>query len=260
MWAQGDYPAVALLLEPCAVKLADLCGIGPRTRVLDVAAGNGNFALAAARLGAKVTACDLTPHMTELGRARTEAAGLSIEWREGDAEELQFPNQDYDVVASVFGAMFAPRPDRVAAELFRVCRDRGLVAMANYSRPGFLAGMSDLFARHSTPLPFEVPSPFEWGDPAVVQQRLGGIASSLDVQPDSLTWTFDGVDAGLDFWERTNAPTIALRMTVPPERYAEFRRDARELMATMNSASDGSLELNSTYLRVLARKQGALRA
>ena len=254
MWAQGDYPAVALLLEPCAVKLADACGIQPGMKVLDVAAGNGNFALAAAALGADVTACDLTPHMVELGRARTEAAGRKIEWREGDAEELPFPDQGFDLVASVFGAMFAPRPDRVASELFRVCREDGLVAMANYNRDGFLGSMADLFARYSTPLPFEVPSPFEWGDGLVVERRFDGLAGQLTVQPDTLTMRLQSVESGFDFWERTNAPTIALRATVPPERYAEYQGDAKRLMAALNTASDGSLALNSSYLNVLARK------
>ncbi len=124
------------------MKLAHACGIRPGTTVLDVAAGNGNFALAAAAAGARVTACDLTPRMLEMGRARSEAAGRGIEWIEGDAEELPFPDGRFELVASVFGAMFAPRPDLVARELFRVCSDGGTVAMANYSADGFLAGIS----------------------------------------------------------------------------------------------------------------------
>ena len=254
MWAQGDYAAVAPLLEPCSEKLAELCGIRPGTRVLDLAAGNGNFALAAAARGAEVTACDLTPRMVELGRARTAAAGREIEWLEGDAEELAIEDRSFEVVASVFGAMFAPRPERVAAEMFRVCRDGGLVAMANYSSVGFLSRMSRLFADYSTPLPFELPSPFEWGDPAVIGRRLDGFASHVEIQPDTLTMSFAGVDAGFEFWERTNAPTIALRLTLPPERYAEFQRETLDLMTMMNVATDGSLRLDSSYVRVLARK------
>src|SRR5215472_7848552 len=121
MWAQGDYPAVARLLEPCAIDLAGLCHVEPGLRVLDVAAGTGNFALEAARRGAIVTACDMTPRMIELGRGRTEEAGQQIDWLEGDAEALPFPDAEFDLVVSVFGAMFAPLPDVVAAELFRVC-------------------------------------------------------------------------------------------------------------------------------------------
>ena len=216
--------------------------------------GNGNFALAAAASGARVTACDLTPRMLEMGRARSEAAGRVIEWIEGDAEELPFPDGRFELVASVFGAMFAPSPDLVARELFRVCSDGGTVAMANYSADGFLAGMSKLFARYSTPLPLDIPSPFEWGDPAVMKRRFDGLASEVEVHSETLTMSFESVDAGLEFWERTNAPTIALRMTVPPERYVEFQGEARQLMEAMNSSSAGRLELNSSYLNVLGRR------
>lgn len=253
MWALGDYPAVARLLEPAAVSLADACDIQPGTRVLDVATGTGNFALAAAERGGVVTACDLTPHMIELARARAEAEGRDIEWLIDDAEHLSFPDGAFDLVASTFGAMFAPRPELVAAELLRVSREGGLIAMANYSWEGFLGGMAKLFARYSTRLPFDLPSPFEWGDPEVVA-RLLRPARDLQVRPGRLTWAFTSVDEALDFWEATNPPTIALKATVPPERYAGFRRDARQLMEDLNSYHDGRVELNSSYVTVLARR------
>src|SRR5438445_9244037 len=117
MWSLGDYARLAEALEPHAEALADACAIHPGTSVLDVAAGNGNFAIAAARRGATVIASDLTPRMVELGRARSESEGLAIEWQEADAEELPFETDRFDVVVSVFGAMFAPQPERVAAEL-----------------------------------------------------------------------------------------------------------------------------------------------
>lgn len=255
MWTQGDYPAVASLLEPYAQQLADLSGVEARTRVLDVAAGTGNFALAAALRGAYVTASDMTSHMIELGRARTEEARLPIEWVEGDAEALPFPDSGFDLVASVFGAMFAAQPGLVARELFRVCRPGGTVAMANYSREGFLGGMAALFERYSSrQLAVEIPSPFDWGDEEVVRRRLAADASAVDVRPGTITWTFDSVEATFEFWERTNAPTIALRMTIEPERYAAFQDDARKLMRDLNSASDGGVELRSSYLNVLATK------
>lgn len=254
MWAQGDYPAVARLLEPGSIELAHACQITPGMKVLDVAAGTGNFALAAAERGAHVTACDFTPRMIELGRARSEAVGGDIEWVPGDAEQLPFSDRSYDLVASVFGAMFAPQPDVVAAELFRVCCDGGLVAMANYSRDGFLGGMSNLFAKYSAPLPIELPSPFEWGEAEVAQKRFAPYTSDVETQPNTLTWTFASVDEGIEFWERTNAPTIALKMTTPPGRYAEFLQDARALMDELNTSTTGGLELESSYLHVLARR------
>ena len=144
MWSLGDYSRLAKVLEPHSEALADACAIRPGMRVLDVAAGDGNFAMAASRRGAIVTASDLTPRMVELGRDRSTAAGAQVEWTEADAEQLPFEDGGYDVVASVFGAMFAPRPEQVASEMFRVAKPGGLVAMASYGPGGFLGGVRDL--------------------------------------------------------------------------------------------------------------------
>lgn len=240
MWSLGDYSLVSPLLEPAARSLATACPIGRGTTVLDVAAGDGNFALAAARLGGAVTACDFSPRMVELGRARSAADRIDVEWRAGDAESLPFDDRSFDVVVSVFGAMFAPRPDHVAHEMFRVCRGGGTVAMANYSWPGFLGDYARLLARYSNPSPVRLPSPFEWGDPAVVKQRFDGLCSSLETREETLTFT-----AGFELWERTNAPTIALRQTLAVERYDEFRHEAESLMTG---------ELVSSYLVVIAKR------
>jgi len=254
MWSLGDYSEVSPILEPYAVRLAELCDIGAGTRVLDVAAGNGNFALAAARMGAEVTACDLTPRMVELGRARSEAAGLSIEWMEGDAEELPVTGGRFDVVASVFGAMFAPRPDRVARELFRACAPQGVVAMANYGWAGYLGGFARLLSRYSGPPPVDLPQPFAWGEPADLTGRLAELASDIRLQPGEVIMTFDSVAAGLEFFERTNGPHIALRSMLPADGYATFMRDAEALMRELNRSTDGHLELRSAYLNVVARR------
>jgi 2-polyprenyl-6-hydroxyphenyl methylase/3-demethylubiquinone-9 3-methyltransferase len=255
MWSQGDYPAVARLLQPAAIQLTDACALRPGVELLDVAAGTGNFALAAAARGANVTASDMTPRMIELGRARTVEAGLNVDWTEGDAEALPFPDERFDVVASVFGAMFAPQPDLVASELFRVCRRGGTVAMANYNRTGFLGGMATLFDRYSSrQLAVDIPSPFDWGDEQTVRARFAPFATHIDTTPDTITWPFTSVDACMEFWERTNAPTLALRMTVEPERYAAFQRDARELMHDLNTADADGVVLDSAYLLVIATK------
>jgi len=246
MWSLGDYSQVSPFLEACARKLAEACDITPGMSVLDVAAGDGNFALAAAARGAKVTASDYTPKMLELGRARSESMGVAIEWVEGDAEDLPFDADSYDVVASVFGAMFAPRPDVVARELFRVCSAGGTVAMASYGWEGFLGDYAKLLANYSGPAPFELPSPFEWGEAEVAKKRLGPLAAHLEVRPQTLTMAFDSADAALEFWESNNPPTIALRGTLPPDRYAELRREALRLI--------GGGTLTSSYLIVIARK------
>jgi SAM-dependent methyltransferase len=254
MWSLGDYGEVSPRLEPYAIALADLCRIQAGMKVLDVAAGNGNFAVAAARRGAEVTACDLTPRMIDLGRARTEAAGLAIEWMEGDAERLPVPDARFDVVASVFGAMFAPRPDRVAAELFRASRPGGSVAMANYGWDGYLGGLAKILATYSGRVPVDLPPPFEWGEEEAIRGRFDGLASAIDIQPGVVTMDFDSVDDAFAFFERTNGPHIALKSMQPADRYALFEQHTRALMRDLNQSADGRLELQSAYLSVVARK------
>ena len=253
MWSLGDYGALAEYLEPHAIELAHRCGIHPGTEVLDVAAGNGNFAIAAARLGATVVATDLTPAMVELGRARTRDLGLAIEWREADAEELPFPEARFDVVASVFGAMFAPRPEQVAAELFRVARTGGRVVMANYGPNGFLARFTGLLAAYGPAPPPGMPSAFDWGDRDEVHRRFAGRTSAIEVYPQTLSFQFDSVEAGWKFWQETSPPLIALLTMLTPEQGAELTDHVQRLFAELNRSARG-LTLESDYLQVLARK------
>jgi ubiquinone/menaquinone biosynthesis C-methylase UbiE len=222
--------------------------------VLDVAAGNGNFSLAAARRGAVVTATDITPKMVELGRARTAGAGFRIDWSEADAERLPFADASYDIVASVFGAMFAPQPAQVAAEMFRVAKPRGLVAMANYSPGGYLGKLSQLIAAFSAHPAFDLPWPFLWGDEKEVRQRLGGLADSIEVIHDTLTFESESVDKFVDFWQATNAPQAALKVMMPPETYQKVLDAKRLLIEELNESTDGTVKLSSPYILVLARR------
>ena len=201
-------------------------------------------------------ASDLTPKMIELGRARTEAEGLPIEWQQADAEQLPFADDHFDVVASVFGAMFAPRPERVASEVFRVVKPDGQVAMANYAKAGFLGSFADLMTSFSAPPPtgMELPSPFAWGDPEEVRRRFTGRASSLRLERRTVSFSFASPEEGWDFWERTNPPLMALKTMLPAERFQELVERGQRLMREMNAAGDGRLVLDSGYLSVIARK------
>jgi ubiquinone/menaquinone biosynthesis C-methylase UbiE len=257
MWSLGDYPLLAEVLEPHAEALAEACSLSPGEPVLDVAAGNGNFALAAARRGATVTATDLTPRMVELGRARSEAAGMEIEWSEGDAEQLPFSDGKFDVVGSVFGAMFAPRPEIVASELFRVARPGGIVAMANYGPGGFLGRVSELMASFSARPAVDLPSPFEWGDETVLRSRLAAFASSIEVVSRQVTFEFSSVDRFLKFWEATNGPHNALKSMLAPERYMDVALAWVALANDLNESADGAAKVSSPYILVIARKPKA---
>jgi len=254
MWSLGDYAALAEVLEPHAEALAGACQIRPGARVLDVAAGNGNFAFAAARRGAVVTASDLAPRMVELGRARSASGGLNIEWAEADAESLPFADAGYDIVASVFGAMFAPQPAVVAAELFRVVKPGGLVAMANYSPGGYLGRLSDVLASFSARPAFELPSPFAWGDEDEVRRRFAPHADSIEFSRRQLSFESNSIDAFLEFWEATNPPQNALKAMLPPESYSKVNEANRALVEELNESTAGHSKVSSPYLLILARK------
>jgi ubiquinone/menaquinone biosynthesis C-methylase UbiE len=255
MWSLGDYEALAEHLEPHAIELAQRCRLQPGSEVLDVAAGNGNFAVAAAGLGATVVATDLTPTMVDLGRFRSRELGVAIEWLEADAEQLPFADGRFDVVASVFGAMFAPDPERVAAELFRVTKPGGLVAMANYGPKGFLPRFTALMAKYAPAPPPGMHSPFEWGDTDTVHRRFAGLTASIEVYPQALTFEFTSLEAGWNFWERTNPPVAALAAMLPMGQFAEVREEGKKLFGELNQSAGGSrLTLESDYLQVLARK------
>src|ERR1700676_3366571 len=255
LWSRGDYGALAVHLEPHAIELAQRSRLQAGSEVLDVAAGNGNFAIAAARLGAAVVATDLTPTMVGLGRSRSESLRLGIEWQEAHAEQLPFPDERFDVVASVFGAMFAPHPDRVASELFRVAKRGGLVAMANYGPKGFLPRFTALMAERGPAPPPGMHSPFEWGVTDEVHRRFKGLTSSIEIYPQALTFEFESLDAGWAFWERTNPPLAALSTMLTPEQLAGLRAESRRLFAELNQSAGGSrLTLESDYLQVLARQ------
>jgi ubiquinone/menaquinone biosynthesis C-methylase UbiE len=253
MWSLGDYAPLADALEPHSEALADACQIHPGSAVLDVAAGNGNFALAAARRGAVVTASDLTPRMVELGRARSAAAS-NIEWAEADAQALPFADARYDVVASVFGAMFAPQPALVAAELFRVAKRGGLVAMANYSPGGYLGRLSEMIASFSARPAFELPSPFQWGDEDEVRRRLAPHTDSIELTRRRLSFESNSIESFLEFWEATNPPQNALKAMLPPEPYQKMIEANRGLLEELNESTTGQLKVSSPYLMVLARK------
>jgi SAM-dependent methyltransferase len=257
MWSLGDYGEVAKRLMPHAEILAEAAGVCAGMSVLDVAAGNGNFAIAAARRGARVTASDLTPHMVEIGRARAVAEGLAIEWLEADAEDLPFDTGHFDLAASVFGAMFAPQPERVAAELVRVVRPGGFVAMANYSDEGFLGQFSQLLHHYGPPAPNSLQSPFLWGDDDEIRRRFQGLTSSVEVTHHSLSFGFDSAEHALAFWEATNGPFIALRTLISPDIYHEVSEQAVRLLKTVSRTEGGRIFLDSGYRQVIARKSGS---
>jgi SAM-dependent methyltransferase len=178
-WMAGDFGRIAHYSTKIAEEFVGRLSILPGMNVLDVACGTGNSAVPAARKGAHVTGIDIAPNLLHQARERALAEGLTASFDEGDAENLPYPDARYDLVMSMFGAMFAPRPEQVAAELARVCRPAGLIAMANWTPQGFSGKMFAWTARHIPP-PEGIPAPVLWGDEDVVRKRLAAVASPID--------------------------------------------------------------------------------
>ena len=170
MWMTGDYGLFSSHMEKSAAEFCERLGVGPGTRLLDVGCGAGQLAILAARRGAEVTGCDIATNWLEQARDRAAAEGLAITFEAGDAEALPYADGQFDVVASLIGAMFATRPELVAAELTRVCRPGGTIAMANWSPRGFIGQMFKTIAKYIAPN--GMPSPVLWGEETTVRERL----------------------------------------------------------------------------------------
>lgn len=254
IWSQGDYPAVAEILWPSAEALVEACAVGPGMRVLDVAAGDGNVAIAAARRGAQVIASDITPELVDKGRARSEAEGLNIEWREADAEDLPFGSEEFDVVTSAFGAMFAPRAAHTARELMRVTKTGGKVGMTAWTPEGFIGQSFKAAAKYQPPPPEGADSHLSWGEEDAARSRFDPHASVVETSRGVVPWRFESVDAWLK-WSQVHVPPVVVAKTMlPPDVFAEMEEENRARGEASNQATDGSFHVDGEYLLIVATK------
>jgi SAM-dependent methyltransferase len=252
MWSLGRYDElVAPRIAPAARALCDAAQVGAGTRVLDVAAGTGNVAVAALERGAEVVASDISPHLIEQGRART---GDRCAWHEADARELPFADGSFDAVLSNFGAIFAPEPERVAAELLRVTAPGGTVALTAWIPEGPQGTMHVVLARHLPPPPEGLRPPEDWGRPEVAEARLAPHAAEVRTERRTLTWAFDdGVDGYVAMLEEGAPPFVAARRAIGPERWPAVRD---ELRAHLEAGSSGDGVAEPGYLLITARARG----
>jgi ubiquinone/menaquinone biosynthesis C-methylase UbiE len=255
VWAQGDYSVLSRQLAPAAQALADACAVSAGQEVLDVGAGDGNFALACAREGASVVALDISPGMVERGRARSAEEGYDVEWLVGDAEELPFVDARFDCVGSVFGAFIAPRPDVVAGELFRVVRPGGTVGLTAWTPDGLMAELFGI-GRRFAPLDPDQPASEEWGDEATARERLEPHAARVQYERQRMVWHAESPQAFLDEFSGSAPTMAAARKGLPPERFEELTALMREMLERNNASGDGSLRLEAEYAVVVARKRG----
>ena len=254
LWSLGDYSQIERFTLAASEALVEACAVSAGQEVLDVAAGTGNFALLAAAEGASVVASDLTPHLIERGRQRTADEGVEIEWVEADAEDLPFDDQRFDCTASVFGAMFAPRPRRTAEELFRVTRPGNTVGMTSWTPEGFNGRIFEMM-NSFLPRPEGVPAPIEWGSEDAVRARFDGLAGSLEMERRHAPLDFESVEALIAFFENAG-PQVAAKQAMGPEIYDESRRCFREIVDQFNQADGDSIRIEAEYLLVVARRRG----
>jgi SAM-dependent methyltransferase len=245
---------VPVLFAPWAERLVRLAAPAPGERVLDVACGTGNFALPAARADARVTGVDFAPNLLAQARARAVAAGLGIRFDEGDAEALPYADGAFDTVVSMFGAMFAALPERVAAELVRVCRPGGRVVMTNWTPESVIGRLGALVGRYDPPPPMVAP-PVLWGVEATARERLqAGVAGvRIERRLYPLAFPFGPAEVAELFIRHLGAIRRAYA-ALDADRQASFRRDLTALWAEHNRAADGTTHVESEYLEVVATR------
>jgi SAM-dependent methyltransferase len=221
--------------------------------LLDVGCGAGQIAIPAARAGIQATGLDLAPNWIEQARARAAAEGLTAQFDEGDAEQLPYDDASFDVVVSLVGAMFAPRPERVAAELVRVCRPGGRIIMVNWTSSSFVGQLFKALARHVPPAP-GVPSAMLWGDEATVRERLrDGIRALTMTHHTYPAWNYPfGVPDVVEFFRQTYGPVQRAFAALDTEGQQVLRNDLEGVFSKFNRATDGTTSLESEFLEVIA--------
>ena len=250
-WMSGDFDKIAQIIEPSAVEFIERLALKPGTRVLDVACGSGNLSIPAARAGAIVTGIDIAPNLLETARERALAEGLDIKFDEGDAEQLPYADASFDVVVTMFGAMFAPQPDRTTAELLRVCRPGGRIAMANWTATGFIGQMFKTTAAHVPPPNF--PSPLLWGNSATVRERLQKDVAEIKLTPHLTSFRLPmSPEQTVDYFRAWYGPTLRAFAALDKDGQSALHRDLTRLWSENNEATDGTTDVDSEYLEVVA--------
>ena len=252
-WAAGNYDYFSRYMEQGARIFYEQLDIPPGSELLDVACGSGQVALWAARDGVRVTGVDIAPNLVERARARASAEGLHARFIEGDAEALPFEDASFDVVTSLIGAMFAPRPHLVARELLRVCSPGGTIAMGNWTREGFVGQMFKTFAKFIAPS--GMPAPVLWGDETVVRERLGHGISDLKMtrRYHSFDYPFPPAEV-VEFFRQFYGPTNRAFESLNETDARKLCEELEALWSAHNRAGDELTVVQAEYLEVIATR------
>ncbi|MDQ4103767.1 MAG: methyltransferase domain-containing protein [Actinomycetota bacterium] len=253
VWSEGDYGIVAPLLQLVAEELVEVVDVMPGDRVLDVACGSGNVAVAAARRFTEVVGVDFVPELLARGRRRAAAEGLEIQFTEGDAEALPLEDESFDVVLSTFGSMFAPDQRKAAAELLRVCRPGGRIGMANWTPEGFAGQLFMITGKHAPP-PVKLDPPVLWGTEEHVRELFGDGISSLNVTERVCYTRFYSFDHWLDHYRTFFGPMKMAFARVGEAGEEALTSDLRELVKRFNEGGERGTKIRAAYLEVVATR------
>jgi SAM-dependent methyltransferase len=252
MWMSGDYAKFATYLVDGATTFLEKCNIRTGSKILDVACGAGQTALPMARRGNHVTGIDIAGNLIEIARRRAEAEALHARFEAGDAEQLPYDDNSFDVVFSLIGAMFAPQPQKVADEMVRVCRPGGRIIMGNWTPSGFVGQMFKTMAKHVPPAP-GVPPATLWGDEATVRERFGERVTDLKMKRRLYPFKYPFGEADVvEFFRAYYGPINRGFASLDVDKQALLRHDLEQLWGQHNQATDGTVFLESEILDVQA--------
>lgn len=253
-WSSGDYAVVGTTLQLVGETLCEALDLRSGQRVLDVAAGNGNVSLAAARRWCDVVATDYVPALLGRARERAEAERLDITFKEADAENLPFADASFDVVVSTFGVMFTPDQDKAAAEMLRVCKPGGRIGMANWTPQGFIGQLFKTLGTHLPP-PDGVKSPALWGTRERIADLFAKNAASIVAEPRIHTFRYRSPAHFIDVFANYYGPVLKALAALPESKGKAFLTDLQGLIAKFNRADDGTMVVPGEYLEVVITRK-----
>jgi SAM-dependent methyltransferase len=253
-WASGDFAVVGITLQIVGETLAEAVDVRAGDRVLDVAAGNGNATLAAARRFAQVTSTDYVPALLDKGRARAQAEGLPVQFRVGDAEDLPFDDGSFDVVLSTFGAMFTPDHARAAREMLRVLRGGGRIGLANWTPEGFIGRLFKVIGAHLPP-PAGLKSPALWGTESHIVELFGTQATGIQCQRRHFKFRYRSAAHFVDVFRTWYGPTNKAFAALSADNATALENELSELLNSMNRDAPRSLVVPGEYLETVITRR-----
>lgn len=253
-WSSGDYALIGATLQIVGEHLAEALDLRAGQSVLDVAAGNGNITLAAARRWCEVTSTDYVSSLLDRGRQRAEAEGLKIKFQIADVEDLPFADGSFDAVVSTFGAMFSPDQERTAAEMIRVCKPGGRIGLANWTPEGFIGEIFKAIGKYLPP-PAGLKSPLAWGTRSFIETTFGGAVSAIVAPPRNFVFRYRSAQHFLEIFKAYYGPMLKAFDALDRAGGTALARDLLDLVARFNMSGDATMVVPGEYLEIVITKR-----